>query len=135
MMADGADDRPAGSDPTDTESRDPAEATPRERVRAYYRALDEGEYDLLASLLHPEFVHDRPDMTLDGRDRFVAFMRDERPMTDTTHPLAAVYEQTDGTQLAARGRLVAADGTELTRFVDVFTLEGERFARLETFVD
>ena len=134
-MADGGDDRPEGSGPTDTGSTDPASATPRERVRAYYRALDEDEYDLLASLLHPEFVHDRPDMTLDGRDRFVAFMRDERPMTDTTHPLAAVYEQTDGTELAARGRLVAADGRELTRFVDVFHFEDDAIVRLETFVD
>jgi len=107
---------------------------PVARARAYYRALDDDEYDLLAALLAPGFVHERPDMTLEGRERFVRFMREERPATDTTHPVDGVYRRdgSDGgegdgpdgatdTEVAVRGRLLAADGRELTGFVDVFT--------------
>jgi len=103
-----------------------------ERVRAYYRALDTHDYDLLQPLLHPSFVHDRPELTLDGRERFVAFMREERPRTDTRHLLAALYAHPDG--LAAQGRLVA-DETVLFRFVDVFSFEGAAIARIRTYTD
>ncbi len=125
-MADNEPDREDGSVTTPTE--------PRECARAYYRALDDDEYDLLATLLGPDFVHDRPDMTLEGRDRFVTFMREERPMTETSHPLDAVYGQ-NGAELAVRGRLLGPDGTELTAFVDVFRFDGHQITRIETFVD
>ncbi|WP_418280832.1 nuclear transport factor 2 family protein [Halorubrum sp. DTA98] len=103
-------------------------------VRAYYEAIDADEYDRLIDLLDPAFVHDRPDLTLDGRDRFVAFMRDERPMTDTDHVVDRVY--TNGTGVAVRGRLLDADGAELFGYVDVFALggDGRAITRLETYV-
>ena len=125
-------------------------AGPVARVRAYYRALDGGDYDLLAALLAPEFVHERPDMTLEGRERFVRFMREQRPSTDTAHPVDGVYRRTgsggesdeplgrgpsDTTEVAVRGRLLAADGRELTGFVDVFTFEEGRMVRLRTYTD
>ena len=127
---------------------DPPE-DPVERARAYYRALDGGDYDLLAALLAEEFVHERPDMTLEGRDRFVRFMREERPRTDTSHPVDGVYRLAGGergsqageghaaadTEVAVRGRLVGADGTELTGFVDVFSFEDGLVRRLRTYVD
>ena len=103
-------------------------------VRGYYRALDEHAYDDLAALLAPEFVHDRPDMLIEGKHDFVAFMRDERPLTGTTHPLDAVYEGGDGT-LAARGELLDSDDAVLTGFVDVFAFEGDTIAGAETYVD
>jgi len=56
-----------------------------EVARPYYTAIDEDRYDDLTDLLATEFVHERPDRTLDGRETFVAFMREERPRTDTTH--------------------------------------------------
>lgn len=114
------------SDPSDERER---------RVRAYYRALDTHDYERLAELLHPSFVHDRPDMTVEGRDRFVAFMREERPLTETSHPLDGVYEQGNGDELAARGRLLDADGNELTAFVDVFSFEGTDVRRIQTFTN
>ena len=101
-------------------------------VRAYYEALDAGEYDRLADLLDPAFVQRRPDRTFEGRDRFVAFMRDERPMTDTTHVVDAVYPHGPGA--AARGRLLDADDAELFAFVDVFDVADGRLAALETYV-
>lgn len=107
---------------------------PVQRVRAYYRALDGGDYDLLEDILAADVVHDRPDMTLEGRDRLVAFMRDERPVTDTEHPIDAIYRQNDGDALAAQGRLVGPNGSILTGFVDVFTFEGDSVGRIETYV-
>ncbi|WP_435062069.1 nuclear transport factor 2 family protein [Halobaculum sp. EA56] len=113
-------------------------------ARAYYRAIDDGDYDALADLLAPEFVHDRPDRTLSGRERFVRFMREGRPRTDTEHAVDAVYVASgegadpdgdaardgadpDGDALpgvAVRGRLIGDDGEELFGFVDVFAFAG-----------
>jgi ketosteroid isomerase-like protein len=104
-------------------------------ARAYYRALDEDNYDLLATVLTAEFTHERPDMTLTGRDRFVRFMREERPQRDTSHPIDAVYEQRDGRELVVRGRLLAPGGGLITRFVDVFSFDGDRIAKIRTFTD
>jgi ketosteroid isomerase-like protein len=100
-------------------------------ARAYYDALDAGDYERLRGLLAPEFVQRRPDRTFEGRDRFVAFMRDERPMTDTTHAVDAVYPKGPG--VAVRGRLLDADGDEVFAFVDVFDVAGDRLAALETY--
>lgn len=125
-----------GSD-KDTGAASEADAdTDRSRVetaRAYYRALDEDDYELLADLLTAEFVHERPDMTLEGRSRFVTFMRDERPLTDTSHPIDGIYEATDGTEVVVRGRLLDPDGERLTQFVDVFSFEGCDIAKIQTF--
>jgi ketosteroid isomerase-like protein len=107
--------------------------TPTAAARAYYRALDTGDYDLLAGLLTPGFVHERPDMSLEGSDQFVQFMRDERPMTDTSHPIDSVYEQVDGDGVVVRGRLLSADRTTIARFADEFSFEGEKIARIRTF--
>ena len=127
-------------------------SAPADRARAYYRALDEDDYDLLAALLAEGFVHDRPDRTIEGRDRFVRFMREERPQTDTTHPLDTVFEaearsggeaadgspdsserQSDGGAVAVRGRLLDADGDRIVRFVDVFAFAAGRIDRIETY--
>ena len=101
-------------------------------ARGYYEAIDAGDYDRLAALLDPGFVHERPDRTLEGRDRFVEFMRDERPLTDTEHVVDAIYESDFG--VAVRGRLLDADGDELFGFVDVFAVEDGRLAELKTYV-
>jgi len=112
-------------------------SAPVDQARAYYRALDAGDYDLLGALLAAEFVHDRPDRSIEGRERFVRFMREERPQTDTTHPVDTVFEAdgsgaSDGA-VAVRGRLLDADGDRIARFVDVFTFGSDRIARVETY--
>ena len=109
----------------------PSTADPAELARAYYDALDAGDYDRLAALLDPAFVQRRPDRTFEGRDRFVAFMRDERPMTDTTHAVDAVYPHGPG--VAVRGRLLDADGDEVFAFVDVFSIDSGRLSSLATY--
>lgn len=117
-----------------------------QHARAYYDAIDGDDYDRLASLLASSFVHERPDRTIEGRERFVGFMRDERPQTDTTHSLAGLYcrqadttaEQTDGdtaatAEVIARGRLLDADGEYIFGFVDVFMFARDDIERIETY--
>jgi len=104
---------------------------PADQARAYYRALDEGDYELLSALLAEGFVHDRPDRTIEGRERFVRFMREERPQTDTTHPVDAVFAAEGA--VAVRGRLLDADGERIVGFVDVFEFAAGRIDRIETY--
>jgi len=109
----------------------------RDAVRAYYDAIDAGDYDRLRDLLAPEFVHRRPDRTLDGRRRFVRFMREERPRTDTQHVLEELCVSADEADVAtvfARGRLRAADGDDLFGFVDVHRVR-DRIESLATYTD
>lgn len=101
-------------------------------VRSYYRTIDGKRYEDLRDLLAPEFVHERPDRTFEGRETFVGFMRDERPRTETGHELDRVYD--GGDEIAVRGRL--CDGDErLFGFVDVHTIEDGSIARLKTYTD
>ncbi|MFC6730996.1 nuclear transport factor 2 family protein [Haladaptatus sp. DYSN1] len=100
-------------------------------AREFYAAIDEGDYDRLATLLTPAFVHERPDRTLSGRDTFVSFMRDDRPLTETSHEIEAVY--TGDGEVAVRGTLRGADGATLLKFVDIHRLSGDQIAHLTTY--
>ncbi|EMA67819.1 hypothetical protein C461_08829 [Halorubrum aidingense JCM 13560] len=122
---------PVGSEADGYVAGDALAADPESLARAYYDALDAGEYDRLADLLDPAFVQHRPDRTFEGRDRFVTFMRDERPLTDTTHAVDAVFPEGPG--VAVCGRLLDAAGDELFAFVDVFTVADGRVTGLETY--
>ncbi|WP_136688520.1 nuclear transport factor 2 family protein [Halorhabdus amylolytica] len=103
-----------------------------DHVRSFYDALDDHRYDRLADLLAPDFVHDRPGLTLEGRDRFVQFMREERPDPDTSHPVDAIYRDGGG-ELAARGRLLDDDGEEMAAFVDVFGFGDDGIESVRTY--
>lgn len=105
----------------------------REAVRAYYTALDEHEYGLLEDVLTEDFVHERPDQVLDGRERFVTFMREERPLKQTTHEIDETYANDDETEILVRGSLFDSDGEHLFTFVDRFCFENGRIGRLQTF--
>ncbi len=100
-------------------------------VRAFYAALDEHRYDDLADLLAPDFTHYRPDRTFEGRDAFVSFMCEDRPMTDTTHEIEGVF--TNGSGAAVQGQLLGAQGDSLFRFADVHTLSDERIVSVRTY--
>jgi ketosteroid isomerase-like protein len=106
-------------------------------VREYYRAIDDHDYGAFADLLAPKVVHRRPDRTIEGRETLVAFMRDERPDAETGHEVTRVFEDAtpdDGdAAVAVRGRLRDAAGEQLFEFVDVFSVENERIAEIETF--
>ncbi len=105
----------------------------RSAVKSYYRTIDEGRYDDLSNLLTPAFVHKRPDRTLDGRETFIGFMRDERPLTETTHEIDAVYS--DENEVAVRGRLLDADDGRLFGFVDIHTVEDGSITHIHTYTD
>jgi ketosteroid isomerase-like protein len=106
---------------------------PTELARDYYRHVDTGEYDALAGILAPEFVHVRPDRTIEGRDRFVRFMREERPDPDTEHDLVTVFG--GGGRVAVEGRLFRQSGERLFGFVDTFDVVGDRIQRIRTYTD
>ncbi len=107
-------------------------------VERYYEAIDENDDEALTSVLAPEFRHDRPDRTLEGRDRFIRFMLEERPTTDTVHAADTVFlpeEQADheAEEVAVHGRLFNKDGTEQFAFVDLFTVGDGGITHLRTF--
>ncbi|MFC6837475.1 nuclear transport factor 2 family protein [Halomarina ordinaria] len=106
---------------------------PADLAREYYRAIDEGDYDALAAVLAPGFVHDRPDRVLDGRAAFVRFMREERPDPDTTHDIDALLVSEDGAGVVCEGRLRRADGEVWFRFADVFAVEDGALSHLRTY--
>ena len=106
---------------------------PAALVRAYYRALDDGEYDRLDSLLAPSFSQERPDRRFASRAAFVRFMREERPVTGTRHDLDGVV--VDGERAVAEGTLIGPDGEPMFRFADVFDLEDGRLVTLRTYTD
>lgn len=108
--------------------RDPAAL-----ARGYYRSIDVGDYEALAALLAPEFTHLRGDRTIEGREAFVRFMAEERPETDTTHEVDAVYRAEEGREVAVRGRLLHADGSAWFEFVDVFDVPRHSIERLLTY--
>ncbi|ELZ04096.1 nuclear transport factor 2 family protein [Natrialba aegyptia] len=107
-------------------------------VRRYYDALDAHDYDELEAVLAPEFTQRRPDRRFESRAAFVAFMREERPNSETTHELEAVIAaesgDDDGSTVAVRGRVRNAS-TVLFEFADFFAVdEGTaRIERLETY--
>ena len=112
-------------------------------ARAYYRTLDEDAYDELTTLLALEFVHDRPDRTIEGREAFVQFMREGRPLTGTTHEVLGVYveAESDGGRafengdIVGRGRLVDSEGQQVFQFVDVFSFEDDVISGIKTYTD
>lgn len=112
------------------------EVTPTDSARAYYAAIDAGDYEALASLLAPEFRQVRPDRTLDGSEEFVSFMRDERPQTDTSHVVDGVFVGDGSDSVAVQGRLLDSGDERLFGFVDVFEFGDDgRIAGLRTYTD
>jgi len=110
-------------------------------VERYYDAIDDEDGEALASVLAAEFRHDRPDRTLEGRERFVEFMLEERPRTDTVHAVDTVFlpqdldseHEHDEEDVAVHGRLFGDDGEELFAFVDLFTVGEDGIQQLRTF--
>lgn len=107
---------------------------PTAAARAYYEALDEHDYEGLEALLADEFVQERPDLTLEGCDRFVQFMREERPNSETEHVVDRMFTDGDG-DVAVEGRLLDADGDRITTFVDVFSFEDSVIRDLRTYTN
>lgn len=109
-------------------------------VEQYYEAIDGNDGEALERVLTPAFRHNRPDRTLDGRDRFVEFMLEERPRTDTVHEVERVFlpdgqTANDADEVAVHGQLFEEDGTELFAFVDLFSVGDTGITDLRTFTN
>lgn len=132
---------PPAGDPSGMTDDPAGTRDPGDLARAHYRRIDGGAYGALRELLADDFVQHRPDMTLKGADRFVEFMREERPETDTTHVVEHVYRVTGDssesveadTRVAAEGRLERASGETWFRFVDIFVVSDGRLRALRTY--
>lgn len=124
-----------GEERTDAvKSTSTAEKTAAETARAYYEAIDAGDYEAFADLLAPEVVHERPDRTIEGRETLVEFMREGRPNEDTSHEVVGVYRrEKDDSEVAVEGRLLDSDGKEMFAFVDAFSLRDGRIAEIRTY--
>lgn len=113
-----------------------------ELVYRYYDALDEHAYGVLEELLAPTFVQRRPDRTFEDRAAFLQFMREERPLSATTHEMDDVFagradrEDASSPVVAARGRLLDGEDSPVIEFADHFEIDHEtgRIVRLETYV-
>lgn len=135
---------------------------PEGTVREYYAALDDHRYDDLRGILAPGFTQHRPDRTFEDRAAFVAFVREDRPHSDTTHDIDGVYTHTNGATgpgsdatdrttarpsdsdshalasgeretVLARGTVRTDDGTTIVRFVDCFDVLADRIVALDTY--
>jgi predicted SnoaL-like aldol condensation-catalyzing enzyme len=102
-------------------------------ARLYYTALDDHGYDVLWDLLQQDFVQYREDMTLDGRDEFVSFMRDGRPQTDTTHVIDRYIRSKRDGEIVVRGHLEDRNGDTLFVFLDRFRAREGKLTELKTF--
>lgn len=102
-------------------------------VRSYYQAIDTDDYDALADVLGPDFTHDRPDRSIEGRETFVEFMREQRPETETTHTIETMFRNEHG--IAVQGILSHDSGEVWFEFVDVFSTDDNVLTALKTYTD
>ena len=105
---------------------------PETVARAYYEAIDDGRYEDLRDLLGADFLHDRPDRDIEGPEALVQFMREERPLTETTHEIDGCYRNDES--VAIQGRL-EHDGEILFRFLDNHAIEDRRITHLRTYTE
>jgi len=110
----------------------------KETAHEYYEAIDGKRFDELGDMLDSEVVHYRPGGTLEGRQEFVEFMRDERPTKKTTHKVDGFYgtgpKVADGREAVATGRVVSdEDGETLFDFLDIFVFEGDKIKEIRTY--
>lgn len=109
-----------------------------ETVHKYYDTIDEKRFDEIGDVLDSEVVHYRPGGTLEGREEFVEFMREERPTKETTHKVDGFYgtgpKVADGREVVAVGRVVSDENDEtLFDFLDLFVFEGDKINEIRTY--
>ena len=104
-------------------------------IREYYRQVDTAEGESFSDILSKDVVHHRPDMRIDGREEFIAFMASGRPKRETEHVIESLYREHDGAKVAAEGQLYDSDGTEWFRFVDTFSIGEDGIEEIRTHTD
>ena len=107
-----------------------------ERVRRYYRLVDDGDVPGLVQLFSPDAVYERPGYEpIKGRAALDRFYRDTRVIASGRHTVAAAI--CDGSRVAVRGEFtgILKTGVEVRlRFADFFDLDpAGLFSRRETY--
>ncbi|WP_135533333.1 MULTISPECIES: nuclear transport factor 2 family protein [Halostella] len=86
-----------------------------ERVREYYRYVDDEAYEDLFSLFADDIRYDRPgNEPIEGMEEFRRFYLDERALENGTHDVHAVVP--DGDIVAVRGRFEGEQGGDTVEF-------------------
>lgn len=88
-------------------------------IKTYYNSLDNHKYEKLKEILHPKFIHYRPDRTIKTRKSFISFMKNKRPDKNTKHKIHKTY--TKKQEIATQGQLQKNKNKKLFEFIDVFT--------------
>lgn len=107
--------------------------TARDRVLAYYRAVDSGDNEALLAMFHPDAVYHRGGYpAIEGAKALRDFYENVRIIAEGEHTLDSVIAE--GNQAAVRGSFtgISKDGESLSaEWADFFLLEGglikERF--------
>ena len=107
-----------------------------ERVRRYYRLVDDGDVSALVQLFAPDAVYERPGYEpLKGRDALTRFYRDTRIIASGRHTVQETI--CDGSGVAVRGEFTGTlkSGARVQlRFADFFDIDpAGLFRRRETY--
>ena len=100
-------------------------------TRMLYRAIDESDWSVLESLMHPACEHEESGfLPFRGRDAVVNFYRNVRPIARGEHIIEFVAQ--DGDRMFCCGRFVGKrrDGIEVSLlFADVIQFENRKIRR------
>ncbi|WP_320068913.1 nuclear transport factor 2 family protein [Micromonospora sp. RTGN7] len=115
---------------------DSARAIRVERVRRYYKLVDQGKTAELVALFSPDAVYHRPGYpTITGREELSCFYDGERMIREGRHTISTLISSS--VEVAVHGQFhgVLRDGREVAlRFADFFTFtEANTFSCRRTF--
>ncbi len=107
-----------------------------DRVRRYYRLVDDGDVSALVQLFSPDAVYERPGYEpLTGREALTDFYRDTRIIASGRHTVQAAI--CDGAGVAVRGEFTGTlkSGARVhLRFADFFEIDpAGLFCRRQTY--
>ena len=108
----------------------------RSRLDSWFWIGPHDEYERLIALFADDVVYHRPGHPpIEGVEALERFYREERPLSDGEHDVAAVVA--DGDVVAARGRYRGRqDGEPVdVGWADFHRFEGEHVAERHTYVD
>lgn len=95
-------------------------------VDAYFQALDDEEYSQLDSAFTEDVTYQLPDETINGRDELMAYFRERREPTNTTHEVTRRIHDDGGSAVEGYVTGEMPDGSAFEgRFADVFAFDSE----------
>ncbi|MCY0880646.1 MAG: nuclear transport factor 2 family protein [Firmicutes bacterium] len=109
----------------------------RQQAQRYYTAVDAQDLPTLFSLFTEDIIYERPGYpALKGKAAFEHFYRNQRIIADGHHVLTHMICEAPYLVVEGEFHGTLKDGTpSTTRFVDVFTAQGDQFSRRHTYFD